>query len=554
MQRPWLKSYPPEVPATITVADDANVPALIDAACREFPRHRALGNFGSFIDYRRLARDSQAFATYLQCVCGVRRGTRVALMMPNMLAYGVAMLGVLRAGAVVVNINPLYTAREFEAQFTDSGAEVIVVFEQALATVIASGLRPNHVIVSRLGDGMPVLKAWLVDTLAARRATSPIASWPGSLRFRDAVAIGARMTFEPLALRASDLAFLQYTGGTTGAAKGAMLSHGNVVANMLQVIAWFGSRAERGRETVITALPLYHIYALTANCLATLAQGGLVYLITNPRDLDTFVRELKRQPFTTLTGVNTLFNALLDHPGFASVDFSSLKLTNGGGAAVQRAVAERWAACTGCVLTEGYGLTEASPVVAVNRLDSREFSGGIGLPVPSTEVRIVGEQGHDLALGEAGELWVRGPQVMQGYWMKPAETRAVLDEDGWLRTGDIAVMAEDGSLRLVDRKKDLIIVSGFNVYPNEIEEVAAAHPGVREVAVIGIADPRSGEAVRLVVVRSDPALDEVALTEWCRAQLAAYKAPRSVLFVEELPKSNVGKILRREVRARYGAA
>lgn len=554
MDRPWWKSYPPGVPREIDSTLHDSLVALCMAACQEFADRPAVGNFGMTMSFAELARHSLAFAACLQQRHGVRRGDRIALMMPNMLAYPVALLGALRCGAVVVNTNPQYTPRELAHQLSDSGARAIVIFESALPTLAAvRGETPvESVIVSRLGDFMPWPRHWLYNLGARRRASSPPEMPAGAIALTDAIRAGQRLPFTAPALNRDDLAFLQYTGGTTGRAKGAMLTHGNLIANVMQVVAWFGPRAERGKEIVITALPLYHIYALTTNCFAFMTQGGMNYLITDPRDLRGFIKELRRVPFTTLTGVNTLFNALLSHPEFAGVDFSTLKFTSGGGMAVQRAVAERWQQVTGSVLAEGYGLTEASPVVAVNRFDIAEFTGCIGLPVPSTECRIVDDYGNELPADTPGELCVRGPQVMRGYWNAPDETQAALDADGWLHTGDIAVVRDDGYLRIVDRKKDLILVSGFNVYPNELEDVAASHPGVHEVVAIAVPDEKSGEAPRLVVVRADPALDAPALLAFCRDRLTGYKVPRSVEFVDELPKSNVGKILRRAVRERHG--
>ncbi len=555
MDRPWWKSYPPDVPREVDLSSHDSLVSLCAAAFREFAERPAFGNFGVYLRYAELDRHSLAFATCLQQRYGVKRGDRVALMMPNILAYPVALLGALRCGAVVVNTNPQYTPRELAHQISDAGARVIVIFESVLSTLAAarSETPVEHVVVCRLGDFMPWPQRWIYNLGARRRAPSPVVVPAGAIPLTAAIRHGRQLDFTPPVLGRDDLAFLQYTGGTTGRAKGAMLTHGNLVANVLQVVAWFGARVERGREVVITALPLYHIYALTSNCFAFISQGGMNYLITDPRDLNGFIKELKRVRFTAFTGVNTLFNALVSHADFAGVDFSALKFTNGGGMAVQRSVAERWQQITGSVLAEGYGLTEASPVVAINRFDVTAFTGCIGLPVPSTECQVIDEQGQALPANTPGELCVRGPQVMQGYWNAPEETRAVLDADGWLHTGDIAVMRDDGYLRIVDRKKDLILVSGFNVYPNELEEVAAAHPGVHEVAAIAVPDEKSGEVPRLVVVRTDPALEASTLLAFCREQLTGYKMPRSVVFVDELPKSNVGKILRRIVRERYGA-
>ncbi len=554
MEKIWLKSYPDTVPHTVDPSQHASLVALVDLACREFAERPAFANFGVSMSFAELDRAAEGFAAYLQSFAGVEPGARVALMMPNMLAYPVALIGVLRAGGVVVNTNPQYTARELATQLADSGAHVLVVFENALDTVagIIEDFPDLRIVVTRIGDFMPWAKGMLINRMARRRAERKVPALPASVPMIEAVERGLAARLTRPALGGDDLAFLQYTGGTTGRAKGAMLTHRNIVANILQVNAWFGPHTARGEEIIITALPLYHIYALTANCFAFLSQGGLNYLITDPRNLKTFIKEMKRVRFTSITGVNTLFNALLQHPDFAGIDFSALKFSSGGGMAVQRAVAEQWQALTGNVLAEGYGLTESSPVVTVNRFDVDTFTGCIGLPVPSTEIRLLDEHGRPLGIDEPGELCVRGPQVMQGYWNNAEETARVLDDEGWLRTGDIAVMRDDGYLRIVDRKKDLIIVSGFNVYPNEIEDVAVAHPGVSEAAAIGVDDEKSGEAVRLVVVRADDDLTRDDLLTWCRERLTGYKVPRSVVFVDALPKSTIGKILRREVRERYG--
>lgn len=550
----WLASYPPGVPASIDADRYPALPALLANAFSRFAERPALASFGARVDYQALDELSLAFAAYLQTTCGIERGDRIALMMPNMLAYPVALCGVLRAGGVVVNVNPLYTPRELEQLLEDSEARAVVVFENVLPTLehVLDASTIEQVVVARIGDFMPWLRRRAIDFISRRRMTDT-PHWPkDAIALRDAVsgADAGRFTAPPI--DPEDLAFLQYTGGTTGRSKGAMLSHRNILANLEQVTAWFDPHVVPGEEIIITALPLYHIYALTGNCFATISRGGLNTLITDPRDLGGFVRQLRRTPFTSITGVNTLFQALLEHPDFKQVDFSHLKLTNAGGMAVQRAVAERWHATTGCIISEGYGLTEASPVVTANRPDVETFSGSIGLPMPSTEIRIVSESGEELGVEEPGELCVRGPQVMQGYWRDTEASAAVLDDEGWLHTGDIARIDDQGYLYLVDRKKDLIVVSGFNVYPNEIEDVVAHHPGVREVAVIGVADAHSGEAVRLVVVPDDEPPDEAALIEWCRERLTAYKIPRSVVFTDALPKSPIGKILKREVREAHG--
>ncbi|MBI4695782.1 MAG: AMP-binding protein [Gammaproteobacteria bacterium] len=556
MDRVWLKHYPEGVPVDIDDAGPASLVAMCEEACSRFADRSAFGNFGTYLSFEELDAHSRAFAAYLQQRLGIARGDRVAIMMPNVLQYPVALLGVLRAGGVVVNTNPQYTARELLHQLRDSGARAIVVMREmlpVLATVIAETAL-EHVIETRVGDLLAWPRSILYDFVAARRAKSaPRAALPSAVhRFPDVLAAGRRLALDAPALGPEDLAFLQYTGGTTGTSKGAMLSHGNVVANVRQVTAWFNGLTTPGSEIIVTALPLYHIYALSVNCFTFMWQGGLNYLVTNPRDLTGFVKDIARIPFTAITGVNTLFNHLAMHPGFRTLDFSHLRFTSGGGMAVQRPVAEAWQELTGSVIIEGYGLTEASPVVTINLLASTGFTGLIGVPMPSTECRVVDDEGRDVAPGDSGELWVRGPQVMRGYWQRPEETAQVITGDGWLKTGDIAVMSEDGLFKIVDRKKDMILVSGFNVYPNEIEEVVASHPGVLEVAAVGVPDRNTGEAVKVIIVRSDKSLTAESVIEHCRGMLTGYKIPRHVAFATELPKSNVGKILRRTVRDIYG--
>jgi len=555
VEKIWLDSYPSNVPHTVDLQPEHTLATLIENACQEFAQRPAFSNFGSVLSFADVERSAWSFAAYLQHNQKLVVGERVALMMPNMLAYPITLFGVLLSGGVVVNINPQYTSRELAHQLNDSGARVLVVFESMLSTVaeISEQFPDVHIIVARLGDFMSWPKATLINRLSRHGASKPPGAFHANITLLNAIAAGSREAFSPPHLEQHDLAFLQYTGGTTGRSKGAMLSHGNILANVLQVNAWFAPLTVRGAESIITALPLYHIYALTGNCLAFFSEGGLNCLISDPRNLKSFIKTLKRVRFTAISGVNTLFNALLQHPDFRTVDFTALKFTSGGGMAVQRAVAEHWQSVTGCAIAEGYGLTESSPVVTINRFDVDSFTGCIGLPVPSTEIRIVDDDGLELGLDSPGELCVRGPQVMQGYWNSADETAATLSDDGWLRTGDVALMREGGYLSIVDRKKDLILVSGFNVYPNEIEDVAVCHAQILEASAIGVADEKSMEAVRLVVVRSDPALDEQNVIAWCREQLTNYKVPRSVIFVDELPKSNVGKILRREVRERFGA-
>ena len=556
MDKPWLASYPAGVPAEADVAAYPSLVAMIEQACTRFADHPAFSNFGVTLTFRELERRSRAFAGYLQNDLGLGRGDRIAIMMPNLLQYPIALLGALRAGLTVVNTNPLYTERELEHQLVDSGASAIVIVEN-FAHVLEQcrdDVPVRHVILTRMGDQLGFPKSMLVNLVVKYvKKLVPAHALEDTIAFNDALVRGQALGFSEVESGPDDLAFLQYTGGTTGVAKGAMLTHGNMVANVMQATAWLRPFIAEGTEVVVTALPLYHIFALTANCLTFMNYGGHNVLITNPRDMPGFVREIKDLGFSVITGVNTLFNGLLNTPGFDAVDFSRVKVALGGGMAVQRSVAERWHKTTGVALLEAYGLTETAPAVCINPLDLPEYNGTIGLPVPSTDVCVRDEEGRTLAAGEAGELCVRGPQVMRGYWNRPEDTDGVLDADGWLRTGDIAEMTEQGFVRIVDRKKDMILVSGFNVYPNEVEEVLAAHPGVLEVGAIGVPDEHSGETVKVVIVKKDPGLTEESVKEWCREQLTNYKRPRHIAFASELPKSNVGKILRRELRERFGA-
>jgi long-chain acyl-CoA synthetase len=479
------------------------------------------------------------------------RGDRVAVMMPNVLQNPIAIFAVLRAGFTVVNTNPLYTTRELEHQLNDSGARAIIVMENFCHTLneVIANSPIEHVITTQLGDMLRFPKSLIVNLVVKYvKKMVPAFSLPQAVSFRDALRRGSRLSRQPVSVTHDDIAFLQYTGGTTGVAKGAMLTHGNMTANMQQASSWIKDVINEDDEIIITALPLYHIFSLTANCLTFMKVGALNYLITNPRDMPGFVKEIKDLRFTALTGVNTLFNALMNTPGFEQIDFSRLKLSLGGGMAVQQPVAERWQKLTGSPLLEAYGLTETSPAVCINPLDLREFNGSIGLPVPSTEVSVQDENGNLLAQGEIGELCVRGPQVMKGYWRKPEETAKVISSDGWLKTGDVAQMDEKGFFRIVDRLKDMILVSGFNVYPNEIETVIASHEGVLEVGVIGEPDADTGEAVKAVIVKKDPNLTAETIIAHCRERLTRYKVPKIIEFRDELPKTNVGKILRRELR------
>jgi len=556
MKRVWLESYPDGVPHDIDPCAFSSVWAMVEDAVERYPDKPAFTNMGASLSFGELEAMSRRFASWLQHEAGIEKGDRVAIMMPNLLQYPVALFGALRAGAVVVNTNPLYTPRELAHQLEDSGARAIVVLEN-FAKVLQDSIENSAVesiVVSSVGDMLPAPKSWLVNFVVRHvKKAVPRYRLPQSIPFRQALARGAKR-LRAVELERDDLAFLQYTGGTTGASKGAMLTHGNMVANVEQSKAWIGSFFTDDGEAIITALPLYHIFALTANCLTFMCIGGTNHLITNPRDLPAFVRELSRLEFSALPGVNTLFNGLLNTPGFDAIDFSRLKLSLGGGMSVQHAVAERWQKVTGCPLLEAYGLTEASPAVCINPLDAESYTGSIGLPIPSTEVCIRGPDGATVAAGEPGELCVRGPQVMRGYWNRPKATSECLDEEGWLATGDIAAMDDRGFVSILDRKKDMILVSGFNVYPNEVEQVVASHPGVLEVGVIGVPDERSGEAVRLVVVKKDPGLSEESLRAHCEAQLAGYKRPKSVVFADELPKSNIGKVVRRELRDRFGGS
>ncbi|MDE2155556.1 MAG: AMP-binding protein [Xanthomonadaceae bacterium] len=550
-ERPWLDHYPAGVPAQIDASEYASVPAVLEEAFGRFRDRPAFASFGHQLSYGQVDEMSRQFAGYLTGVLGLGKGDRIAIMMPNVLQYPIALFGALRAGLVVVNTNPMYTARELQHQLEDAGAKAIVVLDNFAETLqqIVADTQVRHIVTTGIGDLLGFAKGALIN-FAIRHVKKMVPDYhlPQAVRFRDALARGAAHPLPSVTLDHGDIAFLQYTGGTTGVAKGAMLSHGNMIANMLQASAWIGANARPGEEVIITALPLYHIFSLTANGLVFMRLGGLNWLITNPRDMPAFVKELKQSGFTALTGVNTLFNGLLNTPGFAELDFSRLHLTLGGGMAVQRAVAERWKKVTGCTLAEAYGLTETSPAVCINPLDLRQYNGSIGLPVPSTDVAIWSEDGQPLPMGEAGELMVRGPQVMRGYWQRPDETARVLDANGWLHTGDIARMDEAGYFYIVDRKKDMILVSGFNVYPNEVEDAVMEHPGILEVAAVGVPDEHSGEIVKLYVVRKDPNLGEDEVRQFCRERLTGYKRPKLIEFRDELPKSNVGKILRRELR------
>lgn len=551
IERPWLAQYPAGVPAEIDVDEFPSIPAVMEQSIRQFGDRPAFSSMGKVLTYSEVDALSRRFAAYLLGELRLKKGDRVAIMMPNCLQYPIATFGILRAGLTVVNVNPMYTPRELRHQMVDSGASVILVLDNFARVVqdVLPDTAIRQVITTGLGDMLGFPKGAIVNfVLRNVKKMVPDFDIPSAIRFRAALEAGDRHALPEVAITHEDIAFLQYTGGTTGVAKGAMLTHRNLVANMQQASAWIGTNVRLGEEVIVTALPLYHIFALTANGLVFMKYGAKNILITNPRDMPGFVKELKREPFTAITGVNTLFNGLLNTPGFDTIDFSKLHLTLGGGMAVQRAVADRWKKVTGVTLVEAYGLTETSPAACINPMDLADYNGAIGLPVPSTDVCVKDEDGRMLPAGEVGELCVKGPQVMKGYWNRPEETAAAIDADGWLHTGDMAKMDEKGFFYIVDRKKDMILVSGFNVYPNEIEDVIAMMPGVLEVAAVGVPDERSGEAVKLVIVRKDPALTAEQVKAHARENLTGYKQPRIVEFRDELPKTNVGKILRRALR------
>jgi long-chain acyl-CoA synthetase len=555
MERIWLKSYPEGVPSDINPTAYGSLGDFFAASVDRFRDRAAYISMKRIITYGELDRLSRAFAGYLQRVAGLPRGARVALMMPNLLQYPVAMFGALRAGYVIVNCNPLYSPRELHNQLADSGAEAIVVLENFAQTVekAIDGTQVRLVVVTGVGDLLGPARR-LMTNFVVRRIQHGVPPWnlPQAAPFRRALALGRSQAVEFPQVEPNDLAFLQYTGGTTGVPKGAMLTHRNMIANLQQVAAWIAPVIGPRDQTFVTALPLYHVFALTVNCFVPLMIGANNLLIPNARDIKAFVKALPDTPFTVITGVNTLFNALLSDPNFLRLDFSGLHLAVAGGMAVQRAVAERWKQVTGKPLIEGYGLTETAPIAACNPLTIEDYTGGIGCPLPSTDIAIRDMEGRDAPLGEPGELCVKGPQVMAGYWMKPEETARVMTADGYLRTGDIARIDERGYVYIVDRQKDMILVSGFNVYPNEIEDVVMTHPGVHEVGAVGVPDPKSGEAVKIVVVRKDEALTDAEIIAHCRQRLTGYKTPRHVEFRETLPRSPIGKILRRELKEKAG--
>ncbi|KQQ64117.1 long-chain fatty acid--CoA ligase [Pseudomonas sp. Leaf129] len=554
----WNDKRPPGVPHTLAVGEFTSIVDVFDRSCTTFAQRPAFSNMGVTLSYAELDRYCAAFASWLQQHTDLIPGDRIAVQLPNVLQYPIAVFGALRAGLVVVNTNPLYTAREMRHQFSDSGARALVylnLFGDKVEQVLQD-TKLEYLIEARLGDLMPAAKGWLINTLVSKvKKRVPAYHLPQAIPFKTILAQGAGSPPRPVTPTLDDLAVLQYTGGTTGLAKGAMLTHGNLVANMLQVRACFRQLDEQGQtilreghEVMIAPLPLYHVYAFTANCLCMMVTGNHNVLITNPRDIGAFIKELKKWKFTALLGLNTLFVALMEHAEFRSLDFSHLKVTNSGGTALVKATAERWESLTGCRIVEGYGLTETSPVACTNPYGQSARIGSVGIPVVGTGLKVIDDQGAELPLGERGELCIQGPQVMRGYWQQPEATAEALDAHGWFKTGDIAVIDPDGYVRIVDRKKDLIIVSGFNVYPNEIEDVVMAHPQVANCAAIGVADERSGEAVKLFVVARDPQLTTAELMAYCKANFTGYKLPREIVLRDALPMTPVGKILRRELR------
>ena len=551
MEKLWLNSYEQGVNAEIDITQYSSISDVFRQSVEKFAHQPAFQNMGKTLTYAEVGKLAEDFASYLQNVLKLPRGERVAIMLPNLLQYPIALFGILQAGLVAVNTNPLYTPRELEHQLKDSGATTIIVLENFANTLelVLPRTQIKHVIVASVGEMFGFFKGTLMNFVLRKiKKMVPEYRISGAIPFQTTLKEGAAHTFSPVTLTREDTALLQYTGGTTGVAKGAILSHGNICANMLQAKEWIKNQLREGKETVIAALPLYHIFALTVNLMIFTNAGSKIILITNPRDMKGFIGELKKERISVFIGVNTLFNGMVNQPDFAAVDFSNLRLTLGGGMATQKAVAEKWKKITGTPIVEAYGLTEASPGVCCNPLNIEAYSGGIGLPVPSTEVELRDADGKEVPVGQPGELWVRGPQVMQGYWNRPEETAKTIDARGFLETGDIAVMDEKGWLKLVDRKKDLIVVSGFNVYPNEIEEVISHNDKVMEVACIGVPNEKTGEALKVFVVKKDPSLTKEELIEFCRTELTAYKVPKDIEFRDELPKSNVGKILRRELR------
>ncbi len=554
MQKPWLNSYSKGVPENISLDEFNSVADIIDNSIKNYADHPAFSNFGTVITYRQLGNYTDQLAAYLKDELGLAKGARVAIMMPNLLQYPIAIFAVLRAGFVVVNTNPLYTARELKHQMNDSGAEAIILVENfcSLLAEIIDDTSIKHVIITQLGDMLKFPKSDIMNLVSKHvKKMVPAYHLPDATSFKKALKRGSRHHFVTVKTEHHDIALLQYTGGTTGVSKGAILTNKNLVANILQCSAWIADSIQGNKGTIITALPLYHIFSLTANCLLLMKHGWLNYLITNPRDLQGMVKELKKVRFEAITGVNTLFNGLLNNPEFKKLDFSHLKMSLSGGMPVHSLVAEKWKAVTGVTLIEAYGLTESSPAACMNPMELESFNGMIGLPISSTEISIQDDLWNALGIGQIGEICIRGPQVMRGYWQRPEESAGVLSDDGWLHTGDIGIMDEKGFIKIVDRKKDMILVSGFNVFPNEIESFILEHPGVEEVGVFGKSDEKTGESVVAVVVKKDTSLTEHDLKAFCHTGLTNYKIPKQIIFADELPKSNVSKILRRELRDKY---
>jgi len=551
MDKIWLKHYSKGIPESINPDEYTSLVSMIEESLEKYSQKNAFSNMGVTLTFKQLDQKSRQFASYLQHTLHLKKGARVAIMMPNILQYPIALYGILRAGMVAVNVNPLYTGRELRHQLSDSGSEAIIIlanFAHVLADVIDE-TPVRRIVVTEIADLCPWPKRTLINwMIKSVKKMVPKYELPNFESFLISMEKGKKKTFTPVELNHSDIAFLQYTGGTTGVSKGAVLTHKNLLSNVMQAEAWFKTVINTNNEIIITALPLYHIFSLTANCLLFTKIGSMNVLISNPRDMQGFVKELKKWPFTAFTGVNTLFNGLLNTPGIEEVDFSHLKLSFGGGMAVQPSVAKEWRKLTNTVMIEGYGLTETSPAAIVNPLDAKEFSGCIGMPISSTDVSIRDDNGNELGLNEPGEVCIKGPQVMQGYWQRPDETAKVLSDDGWFATGDVGKINEEGYVKLVDRKKDMILVSGFNVFPNELEAVVAEHPDILEVAAIGIPDERSGEVVKLFIVAKNPDLSEEDVKAFCKENLTGYKRPKYIEFLDELPKSNVGKILRKDLR------
>ncbi|MFM6928412.1 MAG: AMP-binding protein [Bdellovibrio sp.] len=550
MEKIWLRNYPTGIPAELDLSQYQSLMDVYDEAIQKFSQRKAFTNMGVSLTFSELDQKVSHFASFLQNELKLKKGDRIAIQMPNVLQFPVVAFAALRIGLTIVNTNPLYTPKEMQHQFKDSGAKAIVIlanFANHLETIIRD-TEIESVVITELADLFPTPKRLLVNSVVKYiKKMVPAFNLPNAYTFRQALELGAMRPHQNVPCKYEDLAFLQYTGGTTGVAKGAMLTHKNVLANMMQIRLWMTPKLNEGEEVAIAALPLYHIFALTVNCLAFLKMGAENILITNPKDIPGFIKELKKRPFTALSGVNTLFNALMNNPEFATVDFSKVKVSVAGAMTLQKPVAEKWMDLTKSVIVEGYGLTEASPVVTCNPIDGRDRVGTIGMPMPSTDVKLVNDEGQEVPMGEAGELVCKGPQVMAGYWNRPDETAVVL-QDGWLKTGDVATVDSDGFFKIVDRKKDMILVSGFNVYPNEVEEVIASHPGVLEVAVIGVPDEHSGEIVKAVIVKRDSKLTSEEVIAHARKSLTGYKVPKLIEFRTELPKTNVGKILRRALR------